>query len=302
MKKLKILSLVVCAALLFGSTTASASNGDTKIDKPTAPVHIFDTDMSDDAITDVQNLEDIHFGNSGIEPNSIIGDDNLVKISSTTNFPYNVICKIKAYWYLDDNKDEVGEGTGFLIAPDILITVGHCLFERGLGFCNEVEVIPAQSGTMKPYGVYYGDKAIVSYGWYQYEALNDDWGVLKLKKPVVGWLTKFLSFDTETLESEDSLDTISISVAGYPFELPENIKYGDYMWRSRGTVQMFEEKKIFYDCDTVKGTSGAPVMTHLNKVVAINVHSPYSIYEYNSGIRVTQDLIDDIYSSIAKLD
>ena len=59
------------------------------------------------------------------KPAKIIGADNRVKITNATTFPYNTIVHLEM---LAVNGVKY-TGTGTIIAPNVVLTAGHCVFD-----------------------------------------------------------------------------------------------------------------------------------------------------------------------------
>lgn len=65
--------------------------------------------------------------NRGIfpEPLRIIGPDDRVKITNTTNFPWSAMVRITKYF----TEDKTGACSGWMLGPSTVVTAGHCVYD-----------------------------------------------------------------------------------------------------------------------------------------------------------------------------
>ncbi len=62
-----------------------------------------------------------------LQPSSIIGTDERVRISSTTSFPYRATVQLSIKY---PNTSSTYGCTGFLVNPNTVVTAGHCVYSR----------------------------------------------------------------------------------------------------------------------------------------------------------------------------
>lgn len=305
MKKLKLLSFAVCAALLMGTTAASASN--TKVEAEEFTIYSYCPETGEEKYVECDTSFVVDQINNGathvstpsfsgkncllqnqmgneVSPNDIIGGyDSRYKINNTTIPPYSSICLIRTVW----KNGAIGENTGCMIGTDTVLTAGHCVqSSKEGGEAFYISVIPGNNGTTKPYGTFYAKTVYVHPHWKNGENDNYDWAVIKLadtsggNDTQIGDETGYLGLDYFTT---GSLNGISVWLTGYPWDC-ENT-----MWRSGGEITNTLNKLILFSCDAEKGESGAPVTTLSNKIIGLYTGN-YNINE-NRGIRVTPELI-----------
>lgn len=143
--------------------------------------------------------------------------------------------------------------SGFLIAPDLLVTAGHCLNIKNM--CNthawvfdfKVDKLTKEAGISQPKSNIYFCKAFVSLDM-NAERLTD-YGIIMLDRDVVG--RKPFKFRTEGKVPDDA----DLVVIGSPSGLPTKVTVG-------GKVRTNDEKQPFFtaNTDTYHGNSGSVVL------------------------------------------
>lgn len=315
MKKLKFLSLAACAALLIGSTTASASNGKIPVEEFTIYSYNLETGEERYIVCDTSFVADkLNNGITDISTPSFLGTDNLIQddlpgdispnviiggydyrfhITNTTKKPYSSICSIVTTW----NNNTTTLASGCLIGANTVLTAAHAVYdsERG-GQAKQIQVSPGANGSSHPFGTFNTRTVYATDTWKYDRGIDDDWAVLKITDLVgrdarVGWTTGFLGMD---YISTGSLIGTSVYVTGYPGDK-------DYktMWRGGGSITDSTTKRIYYSCDTMNGDSGAPVTDTYDRIIGI--HNSAGHIENNKaidnrGIRVTSKLISTVNS------
>lgn len=160
------------------------------------------------------------------------------------------------------DQGEAGEGTGFLVAPDILATNRHVTtrldfvgtvvrFKHEYGAADDIQAVPVT--------------AVLA----QHPTL--DLALLRLKAPVS---QPALQFENGMVSRGDSVAAI-----GYPFEdernpaLAHQVFQGKYGFKlaSPGEVTDTSAEAIYHDCSTLGGNSGSPLLSLANaRVVAMH--------------------------------
>ncbi|MDE7360641.1 MAG: trypsin-like peptidase domain-containing protein [Oscillospiraceae bacterium] len=329
MKKLKLLSLALCATLLIGSTTASASNEKLPAEGFTLYSYCPETGEEKYIECDTSYVDDLinsgatvistpsslgetnitgEYLDHGTSPNYVIPGDTRYKITNTTKKPYSSICLLEIFW----TNGEHGFGTGCLVGPDLVLTAAHNTFKRARGGkTTRINIFPGYNGDLNvPYNKVYGEymaKDIYSPpSWYSYEKTVDDWAIIKIGDPsgnptTIGNTTGYLGFD---YISEGGLTGVAAFVTGYPGD-KKTSDIGRTMWRGGGYItrspQDPVDKKyylIYYDCDTDQGNSGSPVTNSSDRIIGIHVEESRETEE-NVGVRVTKDWITAYHGIIA---
>ncbi|MBX9585100.1 MAG: trypsin-like peptidase domain-containing protein [Gemmataceae bacterium] len=165
------------------------------------------------------------------------------------------------------NGELVG-GTGTLIAPRLVLTAAHVLFDpaRG-GKALNVEATFGGPGALPAPGVW------VDYptDWARPQSPLDnsdvsavDFGVVQLDRPLDRVVTpwRFEPID------DAALTGTPLSVGGYPVAPPDGSAFGTLFGNTAYAAQgaalpagasRYEEFRLFYPIDTLKGMSGGPV-------------------------------------------
>ncbi|MEM7453398.1 MAG: trypsin-like serine protease [Planctomycetota bacterium] len=184
-------------------------------------------------------------------PESIIGPDNREQVSSSMNFPWRSICRLRMYFgstpYI---------GTGFLIRQNLLLTAAHNLYKPAHGLSSKVIVLAGINGGVTPnFGTCEVGKSFLRVPP-EYRAGDKRWdfGVVVLNRPFAApplALTKF-----------NANFTAPGIVSGYPKKVHNSeslTQNGTTQWFHRGTISR-STGNLFYNIDTSKGQSGAPVL------------------------------------------
>lgn len=147
--------------------------------------------------------------------------------------------------------------TGSLIAPDVVLTAAHCLFEKKTGAPIRIETIEFLAGWRngRASAYRYVRQAVV-HPDYVYdsevtsERVRNDVALLKLQRPIQN--TTVIPF--ETAPRPDKGDSVGVvSYAQDRSEAPALQQVCDVMARQEGVLVM--------SCDVDFGSSGAPIFT-----------------------------------------
>ena len=309
MKKLKLLSLAVCTALLASTNSlpALASTSSEVLQPETFTIYSYDCETGEEEYIEldtsfvteqlnkgITNISTASFEGTandesiGISPQDVIGGtDSRYRIYDTTQSLYRPVCFLNVEFAGGSS----ATGTGFLVGPDIVLTAAHMVNDLDYGNASSISVTPAKNGnTEPPYETFKGTTIYLPDKWNGSRYPAYDWAVIRLKNlngtsTTIG--NKIGYFDLKYL-SGDSLNTISVFVTGYAGDKSEGT-----MWRSGGSITYTETNLIYYDCDTGKGDSGAPVTNSANKVIGIHIGVSGAS---NRGVRVTQEVVSTVDS------
>lgn len=220
---------------------------------------------------------------------AIIGEDNQFKITDTQTNPYQAIVHLELHF-----NQGIADGTGVLIAPNLVLTVAHNVFLRSSGeWANKIVVTPAKDGDVAPYGSY---TAQHYYMFRNYptargiERRENDVAIIKLDTPVpteVG----YLPLATDVSETE------ILQVLGYPADTAS--KFG-YMYAAFGPISSMTDKTITHLVDTERGNSGSPLLNSTNQIVGLQSSALYDKVTPTSGTenyarRVTEDVLNMVH-------
>lgn len=152
----------------------------------------------------------------------------------------------------------LGECTAFLIAPDLVVTAGHCIEPGDLGevafvfgFAIADSSQPPPAGTTAN-NVYYG-ATIVARSFHDAPDFSD-YTVVRLDRPVVGRTPLAIRHNGTPPLGE------RVALIGYPYGLPLKVAAGASV--KRVTTQFFEA-----NTDSYVGNSGSPVVDSTSALV-----------------------------------
>ena len=210
----------------------------------------------------------------------IIGTDDRVRISQTTDLPWRRICALRIQF----PSGATYRGTGFLIGPRAVATAGHCVYLHNQGgWARRIEVIPGCNGSTRPFGQVESTAFRSVGGWVSGRKPESDYGCVVLPPNAFGGRNLgsfgFAAFDPQALLAQPAV------VAGFPGDKP----FAE-MWGMARLLKTVSAKTLAYDIDTVGGQSGAPVYVKRNgQRYVVGIHN-YGATSGNSATRVTQDV------------
>lgn len=190
-------------------------------------------------------------------PRIVLGEDERRPVLDTLQAPYSTIGQIGDFC------------TASLVAPDILITAAHCSQEI---FNPDFIFAAARFGKETPFGVRGWEKMVIPSCYTLQGRMDCDFAFIFLSAP----LESISSFNlTEQFSPE-----LPLIIAGYPADKV------DQMWEST-CLATTEGNRLFYDCDTVGGMSGSPILQKQGEqynLVGIHTRGEEGI---NSGVLLT---------------
>lgn len=217
--------------------------------------------------------------------------DDRTEVSNTHVFPYSAI----AYLELDFLY-ETYRGTGFLIADNILLTAGHCLYdeEKG-GWVKSIVIKPGRKGFLSmPFGLAESKRVSVAALWKENKDSNYDWGMISTYHSFVGNPGHF------NISKVANFSTTNVEISGYPKYIgasESNVVYKQY--KQNGSAYAYNDNLLIYQITASKGQSGAPIFDNNN--TAIGIHSRGGT-NYNYGIRLTDENIRTINKFVSNYD
>jgi len=224
---------------------------------------------------------------------------------SPTSYPYNAIVEITIPGTALNGK-VLGRCTGWLYAPNMVATAGHCVYDKtkvtnGSFDTKGIRVWPGINGSTKnaPYGSCGVVKSYVPTGWTSGQSTTQqgseyfDYGAFRLDCNI-GATTDYLDYGMYTPTVGQNT-----RICGYPKN-----KALDTQWCSDDKVRAVETYQTFYSNDTCGRMSGAPVMYWDGygwSVIAIHttpIHAQGTTYvnhySYNHGTSITSAVYNDL--------
>lgn len=228
------------------------------------------------------------FSNPSIETQSIIDDDGRTLVSNTQQFPYSAIVHLEIHFGLITKL-----GTGFLVDDNIVVTAGHCLYDRELGWATLITVRPGRDGSLSiPYGLATSKRLSVATSWYEHYDTNYDWGAIALNVGLIGNPGHFI------MRSVDNIDLpMTATICGYPGQMGSSIFNNYKQYEMSGEIHAYNDYRYIYTIDTSGGQSGAPILNSNNEVIGIHTTGS-SVYNY--GIRITPNVLYYLNNFIAE--
>jgi glutamyl endopeptidase len=233
----------------------------------------------------------------GISVESVINLDERTRIVSTDQDPWKLVCalEIDAPW-------GAFVGTGWFVAPKLLITAGHCVFDRNQmgGQAREITITPGRNRDEKPFGTQKSSRFSTLDLWHRDQNPDFDIAAIHLDKPFdsLGGAFQVGSF------LDDELKNFFVNVSGYPASPGD----GQEQWWAKNRIRDVTPRRIFYDVDTSGGQSGGPVYIFKDDKgppIVVGIHAygiggtPSSIpLRVNSAPRIIPEVVEQIQSWI----
>lgn len=251
---------------------------------------LFPTNLGPDAETDTRdeliNQRIDAARRAGLDPYSVIGTDNRVRISPTTAFPWRAMTKLRMTF--PSGRQFVCSGA--MIAAKYTLTAGHCVFSHAEGgWARSIEVIPGLDGTYKPYGSAYAVYMRSYQGWTQNRDSNYDFALITLDRTIghsTGWFG-YASYGT--------VNGLTGNLGGYPGDRDG----GQRLYYHFGTINSSTTNRVYYTIDTAGGQSGSGVYRINNGsryIFAVHTNGGTTS---NSGTRITSGRFSDLQAWIA---
>jgi V8-like Glu-specific endopeptidase len=222
---------------------------------------------------------------------SIIGSDDRVRVTNNTLYPWRCVCSL----LITANTGAQYIGTGWLVAPRLVLTAGHCVYmaDEG-GWASRIEVMPGRSADVKPFGTALSSDLRSVSGWTRDTNSDCDYGAILL--PADKRFGEQLGWFGYAVRADDYLRQITLNLAGFPGDggkAPNQVQ-GTMWFNSRGVKDVMP-KQISYEIDTYGGQSGAPVweMAANGSRYGVGIHT-WGTSVANGATRITREVFDNI--------
>ncbi len=178
---------------------------------------------------------------------TVFGDDDRLQVTNTTTSPYYGIARL-VITYTDNTS---ATGTGFLVAPNVMLTAGHCCMSASSN--APIASFTAYLGQNETY------VPMTAYLSYYYVCANftsfngpdkDDYAIMVLSSSpgnTTGWFG--LSYQNNMF-----FVTNPFTITGYPID-----KTSGTMWKASGAITECSTYVLSHIIDCYAGQSGSPI-------------------------------------------
>ncbi len=208
---------------------------------------------------------------------SIIGNDDRVPITETTNYPYYAVARLEVE-YTDGT---YGNATGFMVSSNVMLTAGHvCMSHASNAPVRSMRVSLGQNGSLTPTVAYASSYYVCANFTYFNDDDQDDYAIVVLNSNV-GNTTGWFGLD---YQADIFFHNYTFVITGYPLDKPTGT-----MWSESGSIEECSTYLLHYKMDVVAGQSGSPIYALNNVAYGINVSGTSSL---NNGRRMTKEVFD----------
>ena len=224
---------------------------------------------------------------STVSPNAIINDEDwsIVPNNFLSSPPYSAVCSLYAG----------GRSTAFIVGKRLAMTCAHCVYNASSqSWDTSAYLMPHAPGNTSDQTIINNGtrvlKAIIPTAYKNNPTVLNDCAILIVEDDIgTGNAILPLNFTPPTVN-------MPVYVIGYPSEgLNE---YVCYMHISTGKITAIVANAYRYNCDTVGGNSGSPVIweTTVNGVTKYNVIAIHrgGNTSYNVGHKIDQFLVQAV--------
>lgn len=232
-----------------------------------------------------------------------IAPDRRVQISPTTSYPTRAVT-----WILFKKTSTGGtfSCTGFMIAPNVVATAGHCVnfgTSGGTGFFYKpsFQIFPGRNGASSPFLCPGGTVPTASQlwsnaTWNNTGAETHDYGAITLSCNI-GNTVGYFGWTTGGQTNGSAVDT-----QGYPGDKPSGTQWDADNCSTNTTtfvqctIGTSSSTQLFYRNDTAGGQSGSPLFLTVTSsdVRAIGIHAyglhgsfPHNFYNHGTRVNTT---------------
>ncbi len=208
---------------------------------------------------------------------AVIGPtDGRTRVLNSRASPYSAVCHVER----DFGNGRFSGCSGFLVAPNIVITAGHCLHSairarlRHRATPARIRVTPGRNGPNPPFGAFIGTRWYVPRRFVSHMDRESDYGILVLDRPVPPAVRPLALRALSDIELQQVRAQRLLHIAGYPGDKPHGT-----MWEHAERLDRHTQRSLFYSIDTCPGHSGSAIWSRLQQsgpatVIGIHVAGP----------------------------
>jgi len=188
----------------------------------------------------------------------------------------------------------VGNCTGFMVTPVVMMTAAHCLYDRGR-FFDRILAAPAWNGeAYAPFGVASSFKFVIPRGWAEGQgalvpnpAIPDeyDWGIVVFDNPPWGRALEPYPYLADAPDSFFARPDVQLFTAGYPGDKPGG------MWWTTSREFVVTPTMLYTKMDMWYGQSGSPIYAVANDIGFIFSVVSSGNDDWNFSVRFTRGLL-----------
>lgn len=219
-------------------------------------------------------------GSDGSSLQNVIGRDDRVTISDTTDLPWRCIALLSITY----GGGHRSLGTAWFCGPKALATAGHNVHHPEHGPAQTIMVSPAYDGVKAPFGTYPAARMWCPAVWSARHDPASDYGAILLADATVGSRLGWFGY---AAYHDDRLTSLLVNVSGYPSDKSVRTQY-----YNGGRLAGLEAQFLHYEFDTENGMSGSPIFALFGRQrIAVGIHTSGDAAS-NRACRIDQDVFD----------
>ncbi len=217
-------------------------------------------------------------------------DDSRKAIPDTRFPPWRSICQLKTL-RIDGS---IANGTGWLAAPRVVVTAGHCIFDKDGVEPSVVHVTPGLNRNGAPFLSQSSSKVYVHDRWKHNFDDAFDYGLIVLPDSSLALQTGWFGV---VEAGDDHLRNLLVKSAGYPRDAG-NIN----QLMAEGRIVRSDKNFIYHSVDTAVGQSGSPVFhtDPTGRRTVVGIHTDGFDTQTNRAVRITSVVFDQIQAAAKK--
>jgi glutamyl endopeptidase len=228
----------------------------------------------------------------------IIGQNGLVRVRPTTNYPTRAIAYI--YFYAPVTRQYL-ECSGFMVSKNLVATRGECVYHRVRdegAWSREVRVAVGRDGGQYRYGECRGTRLFSVRGWTVHGDEKYDYGAIKLDCDI-GLTTGVFGLAEQPA---DLLIDRKFYVGGYPGRVIPLETYAPIgsQWQGYGRIVKTTSRLLQFNADTIAAMGGGPVWNNFDGCTdiacAVAITGSTRRRELNAGVRILRPIFNNYYN------